>query len=60
MTGGADDKPDIVSCRNGIVESVRNGDRVLRILRLAGAEAVGREKRFGSVEPGEDELHHGG
>jgi len=44
MTGGADDKPDIVPCRNGIVESVRNGDRVLRILRLAGAEAVGREK----------------
>ena len=50
--------PDLLPIMGNIVEIVGDGDRnlgaarICRILTLAGAEAVGREDEFGSIEPG--------
>ncbi|KIW48862.1 uncharacterized protein PV06_01423 [Exophiala oligosperma] len=50
--------PDLLPILGNIVESVGGGDRTLgaaricRMLTLAGAEAVGKQNEFGSVEPG--------
>ena len=55
---GAGESPDILPCLGGIVDVVGGGDRgvggarICRMLTLAGAEAVGRESEFGSVEVG--------
>ena len=55
---GAGESPDILPCLGGVVESVGNGDkslggkRLCRMLTLAGAEAVGKETLFGSIEVG--------
>lgn len=55
---GAGAVPDLLPCLGGIVESVGEGDVVLggerlcRMLTLAGAEAVGHEKEIGSIEVG--------
>ncbi|KIW16533.1 hypothetical protein PV08_06588 [Exophiala spinifera] len=50
--------PDLLPIMSNIVESVGDGDknvgaaRICRILTLAGAEAVGRQDKFGSIERG--------
>ncbi|KAI1619176.1 putative exoenzymes regulatory protein aepA precursor [Exophiala viscosa] len=55
---GAGELPDLLPCMAGIVESVGFGDkqlggeRICRMLTLAGAEAVGKEKETGSIETG--------
>lgn len=55
---GAGPSPDLLPCLGGVVASVGGGDVVLggerlcRMLTLAGAEAVGREKEVGSIEVG--------
>ena len=55
---GAGAEPDLLPCLDSIVEVVGQGDRraggeaLCRILTLAGAEAVGREKELGSIEVG--------
>ncbi|KAK4552771.1 hypothetical protein LTR86_010105 [Recurvomyces mirabilis] len=55
---GAGASPDILPCLQGIVEQVGQGDKQLggekicRMLTLAGAEAVGREHELGSIEAG--------
>jgi len=55
---GAGEEPDILPFLDGIVEVVGGGDRqaggeaLCRMLTLAGAEAVGRDKDLGSIEVG--------
>lgn len=55
---GAGAEPDLLPCLDSIVEVVGHGDRraggeaLCRMLTLAGAEAVGREKELGSIEVG--------
>lgn len=55
---GAGPSPDILPCLVDVVSDVGGGDmalggeRLCRMLTLAGAEAVGREKEFGSIEVG--------
>jgi predicted amidohydrolase YtcJ len=55
---GAGSSPDILPCLQGILEAagegdtVRGSERVLRMLTLAGAEAVGRDKELGSISVG--------
>ncbi|KAJ9494351.1 hypothetical protein LTR99_000007 [Exophiala xenobiotica] len=55
---GAGESPDLLPSMANIVESVGDGDRqiggqkVCRMLTLAGAEAVGRDLDFGSIEVG--------
>jgi len=55
---GAGESPDILPCLDGIVDGVGGGDRavggakICRMLTMAGAEAVGKEKETGSIEVG--------
>jgi len=55
---GAGEEPDILPFLDGIVEVVGGGDRqaggenLCRMLTIAGAEAVGRERDLGSIEVG--------
>lgn len=55
---GAGPSPDLLPCLDSTVEIVGQGDRqrggeiMCRMLTLAGAEAVGREKDLGSIEVG--------
>ena len=55
---GAGESPDLLPCMAGIVDSVGGGDQQLggqklcRILTLAGAEAVGRDAELGSIQVG--------
>jgi len=55
---GAGDSPDILPCLIDIVEEVGGGDRqlggqrLIYMLTLSGAEAVGREREIGSIEVG--------
>lgn len=55
---GASESPDILPCLQSVVDIVGAGDRhrggeiMCRVLTLAGAQAVGREKDLGSIEVG--------
>jgi predicted amidohydrolase YtcJ len=55
---GAGEEPDMLPFLDGIVEVLGGGDRqaegeaLCRMLTLAGAEAVGRQKDLGSIEVG--------
>ena len=55
---GAGAEPDILPCMGAVVEQIGDGDkavggeRIIRMLTLAGAEAVGREREVGSIEVG--------
>lgn len=49
---GAGAEPDILPCLSGIVDDAGGAGNVIRLLTLAGAEAVGREKEVGSIEIG--------
>lgn len=55
---GAGAEPDLLPFLDGIVETVGGGDRkvggeaLCRMLTLAGAEAVGRQRDLGSIEVG--------
>lgn len=55
---GAGPNPDILPCLVDVVGDVGDGDMakggemLIRMMTLAGAEAVGREKEFGSIEVG--------
>ncbi|GAB7359197.1 hypothetical protein MBLNU230_g5264t1 [Neophaeotheca triangularis] len=55
---GAGDAPDLLPCLQAVVETLGHGDRgaggeiVVRLLTMAGAEAVGREGELGSLEVG--------
>ena len=55
---GAGEMPDLLPCMEAIVNDVGDGDRrvggerICRLLTLAGAEAVGMEAKSGSIEVG--------
>lgn len=55
---GAGESPDILPHLAGVAEAIGNGDRAVggeklcRLLTLAGAEAVGRTKDLGSIQVG--------
>ncbi|KID98446.1 Amidohydrolase 3, partial [Metarhizium majus ARSEF 297] len=55
---GVPESPDLLPGVEGILDAVGSGDRakgaamVLRMLTLAGAEAVGRDKETGSIQAG--------
>lgn len=55
---GAGEAPDLLPCLAAVVESVGDGDRrlggqrLVRMLTLGGAQAVGRDEELGSIEVG--------